>query len=111
MSDGRFVVTVSNGINIFDYAARSIIKQQTHREVPLQIINQDALFIASDSTLFVGGIDGMISFRMEDITAPKPFVRIFPMSLRIRWPRTNRLHCSEHPKNYGSPRRICRHWR
>ncbi|WP_196016653.1 ATP-binding protein [Alistipes senegalensis] len=83
LSDGRFVVTVSNGINILDYAARSIVKQQTHREVPLQMINQDALFIASDSTLFVGGIDGMISFRMENITAPKPSARIFPMSLRI----------------------------
>lgn len=83
LSDGRFVVTVSNGINILDYATRSIVKQQTHREVPLQMINQDALFIASDSTLFVGGIDGMISFRMENITAAKPSARIFPMSLRI----------------------------
>lgn len=83
LSDGRFVVTVSNGINILDYDTRSILKQQTHREVPLQMINQDALFIASDSTLFVGGIDGMISFRMENITATKPSAQIFPMSLRI----------------------------
>ena len=83
LSDGRFVVTASNGINILDYDAHSTLKQQTRREVPLQTINQDALFIASDSTLFVGGIDGMVSFRMEDITATNPATRIFPMSVRI----------------------------
>ncbi len=83
LSDGRFVVTASNGINMLDYDAHRMLKQQTRREVPLQMINQDALFIASDSTLFVGGIDGMVSFRMEDITVTKPSTQIFPMSLRI----------------------------
>ncbi len=83
LSDGRFVVTASNGINILDYDTHRILKQQTRREVPLQMINQDALFIASDSTLFVGGIDGMVSFRMEDITTTKPATRIFPISMRI----------------------------
>lgn len=83
LSDGRFVVTASNGINIFDYDTRSTLKQQTRREVPLQMINQDALFIASDSTLFVGGIDGMVSFRMEEITTTDPSARIFPMSVRV----------------------------
>lgn len=83
LSDGRFVVTASNGINILDCDTRRVLKQQTRREVPLQMINQDALFIASDSTLFVGGIDGMVSFRMQDITTTAPPTRIFPMSLRI----------------------------
>lgn len=83
LSDGRFVVTANNGINILDYGTRSILKQQTCREVPLQMINQDALFIASDSTLFVGGIDGMISFRMEDIATTRHSTQIFPMSIHI----------------------------
>ncbi|MDE5636797.1 MAG: hypothetical protein K2I43_02075, partial [Alistipes sp.] len=83
LSDGRFVVTANNGINILDYRTQSILKQQTRREVPLQMINQDALFIASDSTLFVGGIDGMISFRMENIATAKHSTQLFPMSIHI----------------------------
>lgn len=83
LSDGKFIVTTNNGINILDYRTRSILQHRTCREVPLQMINQDALFIASDSTLFVGGIDGMVSFRMDNIATTQHDMQIFPMSIHI----------------------------
>ncbi len=83
LPDGRFIITASNGINVLDYDSRDLLKQQTNRELPLQMINQDALFIASDGTVFVGGTDGMISFRVANITANNLPTRIFPMQVKI----------------------------
>ena len=83
LADGRFVVTTSNGLNLLDAYGRSTLKLEAHRELPLRMFNQDALFIASDSTIYAGGIDGMISFRIDHLSPAAPLMSIFPMRLTV----------------------------
>lgn len=81
LADDRFIVAASNGISVLDYTGKRLLTQQTRHEMPLQMINQDALFIASDSTVFVGGYGGLISFRVDDIAPDQSPTRIYPMRM------------------------------
>lgn len=100
LADGRFIITTSNGLNLFDYKRHSIIKQQANRELPLSMLNQDALFVASDSTIYAGGIDGMISFRIDQLPSATPPTHIFPMRLTIDG-RNQPLHMLPDGHNTG----------
>lgn len=81
LAGDRFIVAASNGISVLDYTTRRLLTQQTRHEMPLQTINQDALFIASDSTIFVGGYGGLISFRVDDIAPDDSPTHIYPMRM------------------------------
>lgn len=81
LAGDRFIVAASNGISVLDYTTKRLRTQQTRHEMPLQMINQDALFIASDSTVFVGGYGGLISFRIDDIAPDDSPTHIYPMRM------------------------------
>ncbi len=67
---GDIIISSYNGLTFFNPDSFSVINYSIHNELPLDgIIEENGLFVASDGEIFVGGINGMISFYEENLKA------------------------------------------
>src|SRR5690606_28230 len=72
---GLLLVGSSLGFSTFDIKDGFVHNYDYNAGFPLLGVNNGALFVASDSTIYVGGADGMSVFSEEDLqyVNPKPF--------------------------------------
>lgn len=70
----RLLLTTNNGFSILDTETRTFQNYSTENGFPLTAVNENSLCVTRDGEIFLGGIQGMISFHeMELNFTPKPY--------------------------------------
>ena len=92
MSGNNYVVTTDQGISILNKQTFSSVNFLRNRELPLSTINEYSLFRASTGEIFVGGMDGMISFDEGIYDSVSEDFDIIPASL---WVNNKEIHVGD----------------
>lgn len=72
--DHKLFLISNHGFSIFDRENGKARNYTTENGFPFADINENGLYIAKDHTVFLGGVDGMISFSLDELdVAPKPY--------------------------------------
>lgn len=73
-TSGKLLLITNEGFSIFDYRNRNFKNYSTENGFPLTAVNENALCVTRDGEIFLGGVQGMISFHeMELNFTPKPY--------------------------------------
>ena len=80
LPDNRILVTTDRGFSILDCQTKQFTN---YEELPLSCINHKALFRDSRGNIFIGGTDGMVSFREEELRSEPRSYRILPYRLTV----------------------------
>lgn len=71
---GKLLVITNQGFSQFDYPNRSFYNYNTETGFPLTAINENALYLTKDGEVFLGGVQGMVSFYEKDLNfTAKPY--------------------------------------
>lgn len=71
---GQLLLITNQGFSLFDYPKRTFHNYSTENGFPLTAVNENALYITNDGEVFLGGVQGMISFYEESLRfTPKPY--------------------------------------
>lgn len=60
--DGELLLITNQGFSQFDYPERKFHNYSTENGFPLTAVNENALYVTHDGEVFLGGVQGMISF-------------------------------------------------
>lgn len=72
--DGELLIISNHGFSRFNYQKKKIKNYSSENGFPLAAINENGLYIAKDQTVFLGGVDGMISFSLSKLKViPQPY--------------------------------------
>lgn len=83
LSPDILLVTTDNGFSIFDYKLKTFTNYNKNKEIPLTAINENSLYKASNGEIFIGGVNGMISFYEKGINHTPRSYNIFPYRLVV----------------------------
>lgn len=84
LSMDRYILTTDEGISIFEYGNRNVKNYYRNKEIPLSSINEGSLYITADSEIYVGGMDGMVSFKKDFFSSKgNSDFDLYPYSLSI----------------------------
>ena len=73
-SSGKLLLITNEGFSIFNYKNKTFNNYSAENGFPLTDVNENALCVTCDGEIFLGGIQGMISFHeMELNFTPKPY--------------------------------------
>ncbi len=71
---GQLLLITNQGFSRFDYPQRKFFNYGMENGFPLSAVNENALYVTQDGEVFLGGIQGMISFRESNLNfTPKPY--------------------------------------
>lgn len=74
----KLLIITNQGFSLFDYQKRKFSNYSKENGFPLTAINENALYQTRDGEIFIGGVNGMISFYEKDLNfRPKPYNIIF----------------------------------
>lgn len=79
----KLLFITDNGFSYFDYTNKQIRNFGTHTSLPLSGINQKSIYRASNGLIYIGGVDGLISFIPEDLELMTSTYQIFPSKLFV----------------------------
>ena len=65
ISPGKYIVSTDDGITIFRFDDKKGTNYRRNGFLPLSSISEHSLYVTEDGDIFLGGLDGMISFREE----------------------------------------------
>jgi len=80
---GKLLVSTDNGLCLFNIDKKQFVNYSLKTVLPLSTINAMALYKTSDSVVFLGGVDGMISFHEKDLNFPEKPYKILPFKLIV----------------------------
>lgn len=83
MGNDKLLFITDNGLARFDYNNRKFTNFKANVSLPLVGINQKAIYRASNGRIYVGGVDGLISFVPEDLEQDALNYDIFPSKLFV----------------------------
>lgn len=83
LSPNKILFTTDIGFSILDYPSRKFTNYTKENGLPLSAINERSVFKASNGDIYIGGTDGMISFREEHINYVPQSYQIHPFSLSV----------------------------
>ena len=63
ISKGHLLVITNQGFSQFDYPQKKFYNYGIENGFPLSAVNENSLYVSQDGEVFLGGIQGMISFR------------------------------------------------
>ncbi len=73
-TSGKLLLITNEGFSIFDYKNKKFSNYSTENGFPLTAVNENALCVTHDGEIFLGGVQGMISFHeMKLDFTPKPY--------------------------------------
>lgn len=82
-ASGKLSVITNQGFSLFDYSKKIFSNYNIVNGFPLTTINENALYQTRDGVVFLGGVQGLISFKMKDLNfTPKPY-KIIPYRLFV----------------------------
>src|SRR5690554_5034358 len=64
---GNLWISTSKGLSLFDYKNKYFYNISNENDLPLEEPNHRAIYMTSKGVLYVGGINGLVSFREEDV--------------------------------------------
>lgn len=71
---GQLLLITNQGFSLFDYPKRAFHNYSKENGFPLTAVNENALYITRDGEVFLGGVQGMLSFYEESLLfTPKPY--------------------------------------
>lgn len=74
MEEDRLLLITNQGFSIFDCAQKQFYNYDKQNGFPLTAFNENALCVTTDGEVFIGGVEGMISFYEKDLNFPfKPY--------------------------------------
>lgn len=68
---GGLLLITNLGFSHFDISNQKFYNYNKHNGFPLSTINENALYLTSDGEVFLGGVQGMVSFYEKDLRLPK----------------------------------------
>lgn len=80
---GNLWVATNKGLSRFDIENDRFYNYVPQNGFPLQELNHSGLTLTSDGYIFVGGVDGMISFKEEDVLKKTPGFSMVLSSLTV----------------------------
>lgn len=83
MSPDRLLAITDNGFSCLDWDTKQFRNFNANNGLPLAAVNQNAVYKAQDGEIFVGGVDGMVSFYEKDLDLVSRSYRIFPYRLIV----------------------------
>lgn len=83
LSSDRLLFTTDSGFSILDYPTRKFVNYSKENGMPLSALNERSVYKATNGDIFIGGVDGMISFKESDITYTPQKYTIYPFHLFI----------------------------
>lgn len=63
----HLLLITNQGFSVFDIKSETFRNFNKSNGFPLATVNENALYVASDGTVFLGGVQGMVSFRERDL--------------------------------------------
>lgn len=79
----KLIFIMENGFSYLDYTTKKIRNFIVNDNIPLKAINQNAVFTAKNGDVFIGGIDGMISFSPKYLEHTSKTYQIFPLKMYL----------------------------
>lgn len=83
LSPNKILFTTDIGFSILDYPSQKFTNYNKGNGFPLSAINERSIYKASDGTIYIGGMDGMVSFQEEDINYTSQSYHIYPFNLYV----------------------------
>lgn len=83
LSSDKYILTTDAGFSILDYPQRQIVNYQIGKEIPLTAINENSLYVTGRGSIFVGGMDGLISFFEKSVVSLPHNFNVYPDKLYI----------------------------
>ena len=80
--DKLFIIT-DRGLSCLDISTQQITNYSVGKSLPLSAINQNAIFRASDGRMYIGGVDGLLTFYPQQLELQSLSYQIFPFKLFI----------------------------
>lgn len=77
--DNRLILTTNQGFMIFDYETGEIERYTSDNGFPLRTINENSLFVTADQSIYVGGMEGMLAFKLNELNKSmhEPYYLLF----------------------------------
>lgn len=82
-SSGNLLLITTDGFSIFDRTNKTFSNYNSETGFPITAINENALHIAKDGEIFLGGIHNMVSFFEKDLVRDQKPFSIIPTGLLI----------------------------
>ena len=89
LSADSLLVTTDKGMSVFDVASGRFTNYQSKQAFPRFPVNKKSLFKASNGEVFVGGMEGMLSFFPSNMERDSVSYRIFPYRLTVNGTEIN----------------------
>lgn len=83
LSADRLLFITDSGFSILDYPTRKFTNYSKENGMPLSALNERSVYKATHGEIFIGGVDGMISFKGKDIDYTPQSYRIHPFRLLV----------------------------
>ncbi|WP_294618755.1 two-component regulator propeller domain-containing protein [uncultured Bacteroides sp.] len=83
LSPDKMLFTTDIGFSILDYPTRRFTNYSKDNGFPLSAINENSVYKACNGDIYIGGLDGMVSFREENIDNTPQNYNIYPFSLSV----------------------------
>ena len=90
---GKILFTTDAGFSILDKQSMTFSNYGTQNGIPFEIINDRALYITKNGNILIGGNNGFITFREEDLDVTPEGYRIVPFSLSIHGKDNKKKDC------------------
>ncbi len=81
---GYYLVATSAGLSVISTDFTTVRHLTRSNGFPLEILTEHSLYADASGTVYVGGLNGMCSFRLSDLMAAGEPVHIFPVDIAIR---------------------------
>ncbi|MFT4223084.1 hybrid sensor histidine kinase/response regulator transcription factor [Dysgonomonas sp.] len=78
---GKLLLITNQGFSQFDHARKTFYNYNVENGFPLSSINENALYLTNDGEVFLGGVQGMVSFYEKDLNFSKKEYSIIPYML------------------------------
>jgi signal transduction histidine kinase/ligand-binding sensor domain-containing protein/CheY-like chemotaxis protein/AraC-like DNA-binding protein len=80
---GKLLLITNQGFGQFDYSDSTFYNYNKENGFPMSAINENALYLTNDGEVFLGGVQGMVSFYEKDLQFTKMSYNIVPYRLTV----------------------------
>lgn len=83
LRSGGYILTTDVGFSLLDYRQKKAMNYRVGQEIPLNAVSENSLYVARNGQLFIGGMDGVVSFTEEAVISPLRSFNIYINKLYI----------------------------
>ncbi|MDL2214594.1 response regulator [Dysgonomonas sp. OttesenSCG-928-M03] len=80
---GKLLLITNQGFSQFDHSDNIFYNYNRDTGFPLSSINENALYLTNDGEVFLGGVQGMVSFYEKDLQFSKKSYNIIPYRITV----------------------------